>query len=452
MPKNMAADTLDFPSYLQMSIDFFSAPAIVEEARKGRKIGGLTFPFAELLIGGGAVPVFLPRLNKGKRYDVISAAIAARNVLGIGNIARGLDFLKSVDSTGTVINVAGGLINDIISSLNDTYESAAKDAINTGLPMDHCYGARALFGLYKKLGHLLDLNMGIDVRCSVFFNFHESLEINNFVKNNYIFDMPYEDTAGSLDFYEQEVWDFLHFQEKVTGKKFDEVKFRNVLEDANTAKRLIKEVYLDIAPGDILPCSPATFSVLNSLLVYSQMDFNCRLQRYVEGLKALVQEMHDRIDQPAKRFDATGRPKLIYTPMFGGFEPEIAQHADEIGARVYYPDWVIYGACEPVKTTGNLVRNYAENLMRFQHGFGFDNEEMANNIIDVAQKMKIDGIIFNEVFGCRSMCTGHRILKDVIRQKGLELPVNVITFNNIGDSIGQVKTRVSAMVEMLKGQ
>nr|MDO8085443.1 hypothetical protein [Candidatus Sigynarchaeum springense] len=183
MPKNMAADTLDFPSYLQMSIDFFSAPAIVEEARKGRKIGGLTFPFAELLIGGGAVPVFLPRLNKGKRYDVISAAIAARNVLGIGNIARGLDFLKSVDSTGTVINVAGGLINDIISSLNDTYESAAKDAINTGLPMDHCYGARALFGLYKKLGHLLDLNMGIDVRCSVFFNFHESLEINNFVKN-----------------------------------------------------------------------------------------------------------------------------------------------------------------------------------------------------------------------------------------------------------------------------
>jgi benzoyl-CoA reductase/2-hydroxyglutaryl-CoA dehydratase subunit BcrC/BadD/HgdB len=90
--------------------------------------------------------------------------------------------------------------------------------------------------------------------------------------------------------------------------------------------------------------------------------------------------------------------------------------------------------------------------MRFQHGFGFNNEEMANNIINVAQRMKVDGIIFNEVFGCRSMCTGHRILKDAIRQKGLELPVNVITFNNIGDSIGQVKTRVSAMVEMLKGK
>jgi benzoyl-CoA reductase/2-hydroxyglutaryl-CoA dehydratase subunit BcrC/BadD/HgdB len=105
-----------------------------------------------------------------------------------------------------------------------------------------------------------------------------------------------------------------------------------------------------------------------------------------------------------------------------------------------------------VKTTGNLVRNYAEHLMHFQHGFGFNNEEMGNNIIDVAQRMKVDGIIFNEVFGCRSMCTGHRMLKDLIRQKGLELPVNVITFNNIGDSIGQVKTRVSAMVEMLKGK
>lgn len=452
MPRNMASDTIDFPSYLQMSIDFFSAPGIIEDARAGRKIGGLTFPLAELLIAGGAVPVFLPRLNKGKRHDVISAAIAAKNVVGMGNLAKGLDFLKSIDRSGTVLNVAGGLINDIISSLNDTYEDAAKDAVNTGTPIDHCYGARALFGLYKKLGHLLDLNMGIDVRCSVFFNYHESLEINKLVKNNYIFDMPYDDSPRSLDFYEQEVWDFLHFQEKVTGKKFDEGKFRNVLEDANTAKRLIKEVYFDIAPGDILPCSPATFSVLNSLLVYSQIDFNSRLLRYVEGLKGLVQEMHDRIDQPAKRFDATGWPKIIYTPMFGGFEPEIAQYADEIGARVYYPDWIIYGACEPVKTTGNLVRNYAGHLMRFQHGFGFNNEEMAGNIIEVAQKMKIDAVIFNEVFGCRSMCTGHRILKDVIRQKGLELPVTVITFNNIGDSLGQVKTRVSALVEMLKGK
>ncbi|MBN2151782.1 MAG: 2-hydroxyacyl-CoA dehydratase [Candidatus Lokiarchaeota archaeon] len=452
MPRNMASDTIDFPSYLQMSVDFFSAPAIIEEARKSRKIGGLTFPFAELLIAGGVVPIFVPRLNKGRRYDVINAAIAARNALGMRNIARGLDFLRSVDGSGTVINVAGGIINDIISSLNETYEDAAKDAINTGTPIDHCYGARALFGLYKKLGHLIDVNLGIDLRCSVFFNYHESLEINKFVKNNYILDMPYEDSAAGLDFYEQEVWDFLRFQEKATGRRFDEAKFRNVLEDANAAKELIKGVFLDIAPGDVLPCSPATFSVLNSLLVYSQIDYNSRLQRYVEGLKALVQEMHDRVDQPSKRFDATGRPRLIYTPMFGGFEPEIAQYADEIGARVYYPDWVIYGACEPVKTTGNLVRNYAEGLMRFQHGFGFNNEEMANNIVSVARRMKADGIIFCEVFGCRSMCTGHRMLKDLIRHDGLELPVNVITFNNIGDSIGQVKTRVSAMVEMLKGR
>jgi len=50
------------------------------------------------------------------------------------------------------------------------------------------------------------------------------------------------------------------------------------------------------------------------------------------------------------------------------------------------------------------------------------------------------------------MCTGHRMLKDIIREKGVELPVNVITFNNMGDSLGQVKTRVSALVEMLKGK
>ena len=450
MPRNMASDTVDFASYLQMSIDFFSAPVIIEAARKDRKVGGLTFPFAELMIAGGVVPAFIPRLNKGRDYNVISAAIAAKNVLGVNTLALGLDFLKSVDKSGTVLNVAGSVITNIILGLNRTYEAAAKEAADTGFPIDHCYGARALFGLYKKLGHLLDFNFSLDVRCSVFFNFHEALTLNNYVARNFIFDMPYSDSEQSLDFYEQEIWNFIHFQENITGKKFDETKFRDVLDLSNSVKKSIKEIYFDIASGDILPTSPATFAEINSLLVYSQIDFNSRLQKYADNMKQLVQEMHDRIDQPSKRFDATGYPRIIYTPMFGGFEPEIATMADELGARVYYPDWVIYGACEPVKTTGNLVRNYAEALMRFQHGFGLSGQEMANNIIDVARKMKADGIIFNEVFGCRSMCTGHRMLKDIIREKGINLPVNVITFNNMGDSLGQVKTRVSALVEMLR--
>nr|MDO8110599.1 2-hydroxyacyl-CoA dehydratase family protein [Candidatus Sigynarchaeota archaeon] len=452
MPKNMAADTIDFKSYLQMSIEFFSAPEIVEQARKERKICGLTFPFSELIIAGGALPVFVPRLNKGRRYDVIKAAIAAKNLLGAGTLAMGFDLLKNVDRSGTVINVAGNLINDIIMSLNETYEAAVKESADLGMPVDHCYGAKALFGLYKKLGHFLDMNFGLDVRCSVFFNFHEALTINKFVKNNFIMDMPYTAGTDAVEFFEKEIWNYIHFQERITGKRFDENKFKNVLELTNQAKKLIKAVYLDIAPGDILPCSPATFSELNGLLVYSQMDYNCRLQRYVDHITQLVQEMHDRIDNTSKRFDATGYPKLIYTPMFGGFEPEIASIADELGARVYYPDWLLYGACEEVKTTGNLVRNYAENLIKFQHGFGLTNEEMGENIIKLAHDMKVDGVIFNEVFGCRTMCTGHRMLKDIIRKKEIDLPVNVITFNNMGDSLGQVKTRVSAMVEMLKGK
>lgn len=450
MPRNMASDTVDFASYLQMAIDFFSGPEVIQAAKKDRKIGGLTFPFAELLIAGGVVPVFIPRLNKGRNYNVINAAITAKNVLGVNTIARGLDFLKSMDKSGTVLNVAGSVITSIILGLNETYEAAAKEAVEAGIPIDHCYGARALFGLYKKLGHLLDFNFSLDVRCSVFFNFHEALTANKFVVRNFIVDMPYSDSEQSLDFYEQELWDFIHFQEEITRKRFDETKFRDVLDLSNSVKQTINEIYFDIASRDILPTSPATFAEINSLLVYSQIDFNSRLQKYTDNMKQLVQEMYDRIDQPSKRFDATGYPRIIYTPMFGGFEPEIATMADELGARVYYPDWIIYSACEPVKTTGNLVRNYAENLMRFQHGFGLSGQEMADNIINVAGKMKADGIIFNEVFGCRSMCTGHRMLKDIIRKKGINLPVNVITFNNMGDSIGQVKTRVSALVEMLK--
>lgn len=451
MPRNMAADTIDFPSYLQLAIDFFAGSDIVATARRnGRKACGLTFPFPELIIGGGAVPVFLPRLAKNKRHDVIQASIAAQNVIGMGTVARGLEFLKRVDGSGTVINVAGSIINDVILGLNETYETAVKESANLGMPVDHCYGAKALFGIYKKLGHLIDMNLGFDVRCSVFFNFHESLSINNLVANNHIMDMPYTAGDDGTGFFKEEIQRFITMQEHVTGKRFDEGRFRDVLELTNQAKRLLREFFLTICGGDQLPCSPGTLAEVNSLLVYSQIDCNSRLQRYVDSLRALIQECHDRIDSRGKRFDATGMPKLLYTPMFGGFEPEIAMYAEELGARVYYPDWLVYGGMEPVQTTGDVIGHYAGNMLNFQHGFGFSNQEMADSIINVATAMGADGIIFCEVFGCRSMCSGHRILRDTIRQRGLDLPVTVITFNNMGDSLGQVKTRVSALVEMIK--
>ncbi len=451
MPRNMASDTIDFKSYLQMSLDFFNAPDIIGSARKDRKICGLTFPFPELIVAGGAVPVFIPRLDRNKRHEVIGAATAVQSAIGMGNVAKGLDFLKRIDSSGSVVNIAGTLINEVIHGLNDTYETAVKESAELGFPVDHCYGAKGLFGLYKKLGKQLDLNFSLNVRCSVFFNYHEALTINNHVRNNFIVDMPYNHDQGAMDWYVEEIWNFIHTLEAITGKRFDMNRFNDVLALTNKIKRSIREVFLDIAPGDVLPCSPATFSEINSLLVYSQIDCNSRLQRYADNLDSLVQEMHDRIDQSSKRFDATGFPKLIYTPMFGGFEPEVAFFADELGARMYYPDWLIYGGLEPVKMSGDLIRNYAENLLTFQHGFGLSGEEMATNIMNTARRMNVDGIIFCEVFGCRSMCTGHRILRDVLRQHGLDIPLTVITFNNIGDSLGQVKTRVTALVEMIKG-
>ncbi|MBD3185312.1 hypothetical protein GF325_00675 [Candidatus Bathyarchaeota archaeon] len=450
----MAADTIDFKAYLQMAIDFFAGPELIRKARKGmRKVCGLTFPFPDLIMAGGAVPAFIPRLNKGPKYNLIKTALSARNLLGMGTLARGLSFLKQIDSTGTVLDIAGSVINDIILELNETYESAVKEGVDLGMPNDHCYGAKALFGLYKRLGNLLDFNLGINIRCSVFFAYHEALTINRFVDNNFIMDMPYDPSSTALEFMMEEIESFIEFQEKITGKRFSIEKFYDVLSLSNRVKELMKVIYFEIAPGDMIPCSPATFSELQSLLVYSHIDYNSRLKRYVENLEALVQEMHDRIDQPRKRFDASDHLKIIYTPMFGGFEPEIASFADEMNARIYYPDWAIYGVYEPVKLKGNLIRNYAEHLMHFQHGIGLSNEEMVNNIIQVGEEMNADGIIFTEVFGCRSMCTGHRLLRDILRRKDTStIPVNVITFENMGNSIESIKTRFSAFLEMIRAE
>jgi benzoyl-CoA reductase/2-hydroxyglutaryl-CoA dehydratase subunit BcrC/BadD/HgdB len=74
---------------------------------------------------------------------------------------------------------------------------------------------------------------------------------------------------------------------------------------------------------------------------------------------------------------------------------------------------------------------------------------MTSSYLKVAEKMEIDGLILNQVFGCPSISKIYDNLKEKLKSE-LDIPAIVINFKKIGENIEQVKTRVEPFMENLK--
>ncbi|TFF95332.1 MAG: 2-hydroxyacyl-CoA dehydratase [Promethearchaeota archaeon] len=159
--------------------------------------------------------------------------------------------------------------------------------------------------------------------------------------------------------------------------------------------------------------------------------------------------MRQRIDKGIG-MDVSNMPRVMITPVFGGWEPETHEILYKLGAKTLYADWEILQLLEeiPVGRNSNPVEDYAHYIMNAtMRGIGCDQEALTDSYIETAKKLNVDGIVFNQVFGCHSISNCYSLLRRKIRNK-LEIPTTVINFNKIGENVEQVKTRLGAFMEM----
>jgi benzoyl-CoA reductase/2-hydroxyglutaryl-CoA dehydratase subunit BcrC/BadD/HgdB len=73
------------------------------------------------------------------------------------------------------------------------------------------------------------------------------------------------------------------------------------------------------------------------------------------------------------------------------------------------------------------------------------------SLLAAAKRMNIDGLIFNQVFGCPSISKTYDTLKDKMKTE-LNIPSIVINFKKIGENVEQVKKSVEPFMERLKNR
>ena len=91
----------------------------------------------------------------------------------------------------------------------------------------------------------------------------------------------------------------------------------------------------------------------------------------------------------------------------------------------------------PLLKNSDPIEDYSRFLLNAStKGIGCNKENMTNSYLAAAKKLNIDGLIFNQVFGCPSISKTYDTLKDKMKTE-LNIPSIVINFKKIGENIEQ---------------
>jgi len=418
--------------------------------KEKKKLISVALGFPDLAFAVGAVPVFPIRMESFEFSRYLMPLKSATSVLGWDLTSRFLDFARQFD----VLKIVDKILEDVITSINSKYNEMYELGVSNGVPSELCYGINALYGMHKSKGKNVDANLTFAMRCGRWNNFYESLKTT--VPSQILIDVPPKSSFNKDEALKQMVDNIktgISELESITGNFVSDNSLQKQFRIGNQVKRFYKTILYEISSSDFYPCNPATFAEILALLTITFQDYNSNSQRYLENLSQLVKEMRERI-RKGIGMDVSKMPRLLFAPMYQGWEPEIHEIIYNLGGRTLYADWDVLGFLEeiPISNSSDPIEEYARFLLNAStKGIGCNDENMTNSYLIAAEKMDIDGLIFNQVFGCSAISKTYEKLKEKLKTE-LGIPAIGINFKKIGENIEQVKKNVEPFIERLKNK
>ncbi|TXT60276.1 MAG: 2-hydroxyglutaryl-CoA dehydratase, D-component [Promethearchaeota archaeon] len=383
-------------------------------------------------------------MEKFKINSYLTALNSAKSLFGWNLTTKLLGFVRQFD----ILKLIDNVLDDVIHTLNDKYNELYELGLEEGVSTDFCYGITALTGMHKSKAKNVDANLNYTIRCSAWNKYLASLQ--RYVPKQIWVDVPPRDIGNSLELLTDNISKAIEELEELTGNVVTDNSLNKQFRIGNQVKRYYKTILFEISKSDFYPCNPATFAEILALLGLSFQDYNSNAQRYLENFSFLVKEMRERIDKNIG-MDVSNMPRVLMTPVFGGWEPETHELLYNMGVRTIYADWEILKMLEEIDVSRNSdpVEEYAKYILNATiEGVGCDQETLTDSYIRGAKELEVDGIVFNQTFGCHSISNCYSMLRSKVRKK-LEIPSTVINFHKIGENVEQIKTRLGAFSEML---
>jgi benzoyl-CoA reductase/2-hydroxyglutaryl-CoA dehydratase subunit BcrC/BadD/HgdB len=445
-----ADDVVNFTSVLKIAYNFLTGRDYFKKKKeKERKtLVSVASGFPDLVFAADSIPVFPIRMEKFKLNLYLIALNSATSLFGWNlttkmlGIARQLDFLKIVDN----------VLNNVIGTINEKYNLLYDRVIEKNIASKFCFGVKALHGMHVSELNECDLSLNFTIRCNEYNQYLKSLKTQ--IPNQVWVEIPSidrEDKDKALEHMVNNVQKAITELENITGNIVTDNSLKKQFRIGNQVKRYYKTIIYDIGMSDFYPCNPATFAEILALLTISFQDYNSNSQRYLENISQLVTEMRERIKRGVG-MDVSSTPRILLTPIFNGWEPETQEIIYELGGRVIYSDWDLLGLLEeiPVSKDSDPIEEYARYLLNSsEKGLScLDNcEGLTNAYQKYVKKLKVNGLIINQLTECNVNFNCYDLLKNKIRTE-LRIPSIGINFKKIGYNIEEIKPKLIPFMEL----
>jgi benzoyl-CoA reductase/2-hydroxyglutaryl-CoA dehydratase subunit BcrC/BadD/HgdB len=276
----------------------------------------------------------------------------------------------------------------------------------------------------------------------------KAYEILNDYKETYVMEIPQMKTERDRALWRGEIVQFKEKVEQLTGRKITVENLRQGIKIANDKRRALQRL------SGLRQATPPPISGLDALLV-NQIAFYDDPLRFTKSVNDLCDELEVRIKQGIG-VTKNGTPRILVS-----------------GSPMAVPNWkvpyiietsgaivVAEESCVGERSTRDLVKEDGKTLdemidaitdryMKIDCACFTPNKERIDHILQLAKDFKVDGVIHYSIQFCTPYTVEAHKVEKALQKKGI--PMLKIETDYGMEDMGQIKTRIEAFLEMVRG-
>lgn len=265
------------------------------------------------------------------------------------------------------------------------------------------------------------------------------------IKPMHVLQLPQTNKGShSLDLWKEEIVAFKNRLEKEFNVEITEEKLRAAIKSKNEERQVLKDFY------ELGKLDPPPITGMDIFQVLYGTEFKFDKEKQKQYLRNIVEELKASLENNPQAGPG-GVPRILITGCpIGGVYEKVVKLIEENGGIV-----VCFENCSGVKPNNELVDEtidpidaLAEKYLSIPCSVMSPNNERIDLISSLIDEYKVDGVVEVILQACHTYSVeSHKIKRFTTQEKNIPY-LNVETDYSQSD-IGQLKTRISAFIEML---
>lgn len=275
----------------------------------------------------------------------------------------------------------------------------------------------------------------------------------------YVLNVPRKNDPASINYFRDNLKDFVKFIEDIRGKSIARVELQKSIELANKKRGLLYKLE-NIYKYQTIPINVSTYFKIMKLSMTSKPEiFSDELEKYTANANIyniIINNTHNIIPDTINTTDTTNTTiNNFNVALIGNFinEDKLWDIFSDLNLKIAFQDLCLstryFEDLVEIKPNQDLLEAISYRYMNKPSCFrNADLGTKLNKIEKLVRANNIHGIIFITLKFCDNTLYFFPLLKKSLLEK-LKIPSLYLEIEYQNFSIGQIKTRIQAFLEML---